>query len=154
MKKIFMLSLILLFTAATLSAGDATKYGKKLTLKNATPIADLLANPEKYKGKRVQVEGTVTDVCAMRGCWIKIGGSTGADVIRFKVEDGVIEFPKEAKGKSARAEGIFTVAVTSVEDQIKQGKHEADEQGKKFDPKTVTGVKTVVQIKGEGAEIR
>ena len=30
----------------------------------------------------------------------------------------------------------------------------AKEQGKKFDPKSVTGPKTVVLLKGEGAEIR
>jgi hypothetical protein len=37
---------------------------------------------------------------------------------------------------------------------IEQGEHHAKEEGKTFDPATVTGPKTVVQIKGEGAVIK
>jgi hypothetical protein len=41
-----------------------------------------------------------------------------------------------------------------VEDQVKEGEHSAKEEGKSFDPSSVKGPKTTVQIKGEGAVIK
>ena len=70
------------------------------------------------------------------------------------MEDGVIEFPADAKGRSAVAEGIVSVRTLTMEDQIKQGKHLAKEAGTTFDPKSVRGPKVSVQINGEGAEVR
>ena len=72
----------------------------------------------------------------------------------FKVEDGVIVFPMEVKGKTAVAEGVVSVVTTSVEDQIDQGKKHAKETGEEFDPASVKGPKTVIQIKGEGAIVK
>jgi hypothetical protein len=129
-------------------------YGKKLTLKDKTKVSDILANPEQFAGKKVLVEGTVVDVCQERGCWIKVSSDKEFESIRIKVEDGVIVFPMEAKGKSALAEGIVSVKTYSKEDLIKQGEMHAKEEGTTFDPATVTGPKTVVQIKGEGAIIK
>ena len=51
-------------------------------------------------------------------------------------------------------EGVVSVTTQSVEEQRKQGEHMAQEEGKTFDPKTVTGPRTVIMLKGEGAEIR
>ena len=96
----------------------------------------------------------MVDVCKKRGCWIKLAGDKEFESIRFKVEDGVMVFPMEAKGKTARAEGVVSVTTYSKEDLIAQGKEHAKEQGTAFDPSTVTGPKTVVQIKGEGAVVR
>ena len=89
----------------------------------------------------------------MMGCCIKIKDTTSTEAMQFKVQDGVIEFPKEVKGKKVKAEGVVSVKITSKEDLIKQGEHEAQEQGKKFDPASITGPKTVIRIEGEGAVI-
>ena len=129
-------------------------YGKKLTLKEKTKVSEILANPEQYNGKRVLVEGTVVDVCKERGCWIKVGSDKEFESIRFKVDDGVIVFPMAAKGKNALAEGTVSVKTYSKEDLVKQGEMHAKEEGTTFDPATVTGPKTIVQIKGEGAVIK
>lgn len=144
-------SAVLLCTVAL--AGEKN-YGKKLTLKEKTKVSDILANPGEFAGKKVLVEGTVVDVCQERGCWIKVSSDKEFESIRIKVEDGVIVFPMEAKGKSALAEGIVSVKTYSKEDLIKQGEMHAKEEGTTFDPATVTGPKTVVQIKGEGAVIK
>ena len=58
--------------------------------------------------------------------------------------------------KSALRRGVDVVVATPgrLEDLIEQGKHQAEEQGTKFDPSTVKGPKTVVRIMGEGAVIR
>jgi hypothetical protein len=103
---------------------DAKKYGTALTLTEVTKISDIYANPDKFAGKRVQVEGPVVDVCAEMGCWLALGSDKESQVLRFKVEDGVIVFPMTAKGKKAKVEGILTVT---------------------------KGTETTIQIKGEGA---
>jgi hypothetical protein len=146
-------SLLTLVLFSLIAFAGPKEYGKKLTLKETTKISAILANPEQFAGKRVLVEGAIIDVCSNRGCWIKLAGDEEFKSIRFKVEDGVIVFPMEAKGKKARAEGIVSVKTYSKEDLIKQGEEQAKEEGKEFDPASITGPKTVIQINGEGAVI-
>lgn len=145
------LALLMLGMAAQ---GGPKNYGKSLTLTETTRISDIYAQPQKYAGKRVLVEGPAVNVCKKRGCWIEIGSDKEFQSIRFKVEDGVIVFPLEAKGKTVRAEGIVSVTTTSAEEQIAQGQKHAKESGEEFDPASVKGPKTTVMLKGEGAEIR
>ncbi len=98
------------------------KYGKPLTLKETTKISDIYANPDKYKDKRVKVQGPIVDVCAEKGCWLAIGSDKDFESIRFKVDDGVMVFPVTLKGLKATVEGVISVAMLSVEDQIAQGR--------------------------------
>jgi hypothetical protein len=97
-----------------LSASQGTKYGAGVTLTTATPIEKLAADPKAYLGKTVRVDGVVTAVCEMAGCWMELvpagGDEKTAKAVRIKVDDGVIVFPQEAKGKKASAEGIFEPA--------------------------------------------
>jgi len=156
--KFFRLGSIVLAAVVSVSllvASGPKKYGKDLTLKEPTKVADILANPEKYQGKLVQIEGKVTDVCAKMGCWIKIESGEGIEPVTVKVDDGVIVFPLEAKGKIARAEGIVSVKTMTEAERIAEAKHQAEENKKldSFDPSTITGSKTTVRIAGEGAVI-
>jgi hypothetical protein len=123
----------LLCVTVGLSA-DVQKYGKPLTLKETTKISDIYANPDKYKDKRVRVEGPILDVCAEQGCWIAIGGDKDAQSLRFKVDDGVIVFPVSIKGLKATVEGVISVAMLSEADQIAQGMELAKEKKTTFDP--------------------
>lgn len=147
--------LALVVSSSVLMASGPKKYGKELTLTEATKVADILASPEKYQGKLVQIEGTVVDVCAKMGCWIKISAGEGVEPITVKVDDGVIVFPLEARGKKARAEGIVSVTTMTEEQRVAQAKHEAEENDRldSFDPSKFTGPATVVRIMGEGAVI-
>ena len=153
MKKILFVSIIALLLSASLSAGAKKKYGKGLTIKEPTKISEIIAHPEQFDGKRVLIKGPIVDVCKERGCWIKIGSDKEFESIRFKVEDGVIVFPIEIKGKNVSAEGIVSVKKYSIEDLIKSGEESAKEEGTTFDPSTVKGPKTVLQIKGDGAQV-
>jgi len=131
------------------------EYGKPLTVKKPTKISEILANPQTHDGKRVLVEGPVVDVCPKRGCWIQIGSDKEFEMIQFKVEDGVIVFPMEAKGLKVRAEGIVSVTTLTREQLIEQARHQAEEQGKldEFKPESIEGPKTVIRLNGEGAII-
>src|SRR5262245_10299837 len=85
------------------SGAAAATYGKALSNGATLKVGELLANPDGYVGKTVKVEGTITDVCEMKGCWMVIAGDNELESIKFKVKDGVIVIPQEAKGRKAVA---------------------------------------------------
>ena len=138
--------------SSVLLCAAEVKLGKPLALKESTPIASLAGEPEKYVGKLVQVKGKVTELCQMMGCWMNLADESGKTV-RIKVKDGEIVFPKTAAGKTAIAEGKFAKLDLTKEQTIAIRKHEAEENGKSFDPATVTGPTVSYQIQGTGAVI-
>ena len=124
MRRLSVIALALVVFAVAGIAAQEKKYGTALTLTEVTKISEIYANPEKFDGKRVQVEGPVVDVCADMGCWLALGSDKESQTLRFKVEDGVIVFPMSAKGKKAKVEGVLVVT---------------------------KGTPPTIQIKGEGA---
>jgi hypothetical protein len=143
--------------SASLAGAQAAKdYGKPLTLKVTTPISSILKDPKAFEGKRVQVEGQIVEVCEERGCWIKIASDKPLESIRFKVEDGVIVFPLDARGKKALAEGVVKVRELTREQAVAQAKELAKERGtlKSFDESSIKGPVTDIQIMGDGARVR
>ncbi len=143
---------ILLLAVSILAAGE-TKLGKPLALKQATPIDKIVAQPAAFAGKTVQVKGKVTEVCQMMGCWMHIVDPASNAMIRIKVKDGEIVFPKDSPGKMAIAEGKLVKLELTKEQAIAQAKHEAEANGKRFDAGSITGPKTIYQIEGTGAVI-
>jgi len=103
--------------AVVLSARADQTIGAGVKLKEATPIADLYAHPEKFVGKTIRIDGVVTGVCEEMGCWMAIAPKDKQEqTVRFKVEDGgAIVFPVSARGKNASAEGVFEKIATSDE---------------------------------------
>ena len=85
----------------------------------------------------------------MEGCWMAL--SDNGQLLRIKVNDGDIVFPKESVGKMAIAEGKLEKFELTREQTIARAKHEADEQGRKFDPKSIKSGSVVYQIAGTGA---
>lgn len=136
------------------AAGDAKPYGKPLSVKEESSISAILETPDAFVGKTVRVKGLVTDVCASRGCWIKISGEKKGQAIVFKVEDGVITFPMSAKGGAVVAEGVVSKRVVSEAQQKEACEKEAKAHNKPVDYSSVKGPKTIVRLEGLGAEIK
>ena len=151
MRKLMIAAVMVMGVAAVTMAAQEKKFGAALTLTEVTKVSDIYANPEKFSGKRVQVQGPIVEVCESMGCWLALGSDKEFESIRFKVEDGVIVFPMSIKGKNAKVEGIISVEMLTVAQQIAQGEEHAREKKTTFDPKTITGPKVGIQIKGEGA---
>ena len=136
-------------------AADDQVYGEPLTGTDTVAIGALLASPDEYLGRVVRVEGLVTGVCEKRGCWISLASDDEEfREIRVKVDDGVIVFPMEAKGRRAVAEGVFVKVEMTMEQTLAYGENHAREHGETFDPSTVTEPLVFYQIKGTGAVIR
>ncbi|MES1257443.1 MAG: DUF4920 domain-containing protein [Acidobacteriota bacterium] len=128
------------------------RLGQPLTAKTAMPLATLMDHPAPYVGKTVQVTGKVTEVCEMAGCWMNLTDDRG-HLLRIKVEDGVIVFPKDSVGKVAIAEGKLEKHEMSRAQLLEEGQHEAEEAGRKFDSSKIKSGRTVYQIAGSGAVI-
>ena len=153
--RITSLAVLILIAALPIAAGDGKAYGEPLTGKDTVPIHQLLENPDPYLGEVVRVEGLVTNVCEKRGCWMSLASDEKEfEEIRIKVDDGVIVFPMEAKGRRAVAEGVLTKIEMTMEETLAYQKHHAEEHDEEFDPASVTEPLVFYQIKGTGAVIR
>ncbi|WP_319547965.1 DUF4920 domain-containing protein [Desulfogranum marinum] len=130
------------------------QLGDPITLTEVTKVSEINAHPEKYKGKKVLIEGMIINVCAARGCWMDIASDVPFEKIQVKVVDGEIVFPMEAKGRTAKVEGIAEELKLSREQAIAMGKHRAEEQGGEFDPSSITGPVSFLRIRGLGAVIQ
>jgi hypothetical protein len=139
-------------TLAAVLAQEPIAVGGPLTQVNSVSIGELLGNPEAYVGKTVQVRGAITDVCPKAGCWVDIEDADNR--IRFKVNDGEIVFPLEAKGRRIVAEGVLTRIEMTREQAVGYARHLAEEKNEPFDPKSVTGPMKIYQIQGSGAVMR
>jgi hypothetical protein len=138
--------LLVALSAATMMLGAGeTKLGAGVTLKEATPIAAILARPQDFVGKTVRVDGIATAVCTHMGCWMAIAAADDPQgpTVRLKVEDGVIVFPVTAKGRQVSAEGVLEV----VKDE--EGKEAAGEHRKQD-----ANASQQYQIKATGALIK
>ncbi|MEP7363525.1 MAG: DUF4920 domain-containing protein [Acidobacteriota bacterium] len=127
------------------------KLGKPLTLDEPMQVSQVLAKANGLTGKTVQVKGKVTEVCQMMGCWMALVEPGTQSMLRIKVNDGDIVFPKESVGRMAVAEGELIKMTLSKEQAVAMAKHEAEEQGRKFNPSSVKGPKVIYQIAGTGA---
>jgi hypothetical protein len=143
-------------TAAKAEAAKPTEakgqtFGAGVKLAANTPIDQILAEPKKFAGQSVRVEGMVTDVCEMRGCWFELAGDKPGQKLRFKVTDGEMVFPPDSKGKHAIAEGVVAVRELSLEDSKAYAEEEAKEKGQPFDASKVTSPMSIVRLDGTGA---
>lgn len=135
-----------------LSGAETVILGAGLTLDRATPIHAILADPDAYVGQVVRIEGGVLDVCPMKGCWVEVGGEDAS--LRIKVEDDVIVFPADAKGKILAAQGTVEAVDMTRDDYVAWLVHLAEEKGEPFDPAVIgDGPFRSVRIAGSGARL-
>ena len=152
MHKIISTSIFLIIFFISLIADDTKKYGEKITLTERTEISEIMNKPDSFVGQKILVEGTVVNVCAKRGCWIELASDKEFETIRVKVQDGIIVFPMEAKGKQALVEGeVYSFEYeTEAECSGSCDQSKKSEENCEHDKKEV---KTIYQIRGIGAEI-
>ncbi len=136
------------------AAIEGKVYGAGVTDAPLVTISVLLGNVDAWVGKRVRVEGLVTEVCPMRGCWFDMAGDKAGATLRFKVKDGVMVFPLDAKGQKAVAEGVVRKIPLDLETSRKYMAHQAEEKSEPFDPASVKEPITIVRLDGTGAVLR
>jgi hypothetical protein len=148
----FPIVLLAALALASVAGAEPQSYGAGVQTAEVTSVAKILADPDAYVGKKVRIEGKVTDVCPMAGCWMEVDDA--GKTIKVKVDDGVIVFPTAAKGQPAVAEGVVEAIPMTREKYVGWLAHLAEEKGEKLDPSTVgVGPFRILPIKGTGARI-
>lgn len=143
----------LLVAAPGLAAGPQL-FGQFHDLPTVTRVADILADPDAWVGKTVRIEGGVLDVCPKAGCWMEVGDDGRS--LRVKVDDGVIVFPSDAKGRLVAAEGVVEAVDMERDQYVAWLAHLAEERGESFDEAAADigeGPYRMIQIRGTGARI-
>ncbi len=140
--------------ASPTAAPTGQSFGAGVTLTDTVSIDAILADPKAYKGKTVRVEGMVLDVCPKRGCWMELAGKEPGHKLKFKVTDGEMVFPMDAKGKVAVAQGEVSVKELTLDETKEYAKYQAEEYGKPYDEASITKPQLIVQLSGTGAVFR
>jgi len=145
-RKVVFIGIALVAAFAGLQAQQPESYGSGVSLKETTPLAQVIDRPAEFEGKTVRVEGVVTAVCMHMGCWMALTPEKAADAktMLIKVDDGVIVFPPSVKGRRAVAQGIVERIGASPEGQEAASEH-ARSSG------AGTSAPTTWQLKATGA---
>jgi hypothetical protein len=116
--KRFAAVLCTLALAATTFAADAVvKRGAPISKSaKSAPLADVLANPDKYTTEAVVVDGVISNACTRKGCWMQLAPAADANGVRVTFKDYGFFVPLDAKGMKARAEGVAVVKTLSKEE--------------------------------------
>jgi len=149
MKNAVFFCLTLLLAATAVLAADVVKRGAPLS-KDAkpTPMATVLAAPEKYQKDAVVVEGVIENVCQMKGCWMQLTPEAGKAGMRVTFKDYGFFVPTDSKGMKARAEGVVEVKTLSKE----QADHLEHEDGAKL-TRNPDGTAREVSFVASGVEL-
>ena len=164
---ILLLALSLAFACsafAQMGGAEATEQDKTAAipsdsyLKRGAAIGDskkvklnkVLADPAKFSGKMVRVEGVIVRSCKMEGCWAELAQDKTSKSVRVKMKDHAFFIPLESAGAKARAEGIFTVK-TLTKAMVD---HMIEEDGAKFDNRNSDGTVTEVSFEASGIELK
>jgi hypothetical protein len=122
-------------------------FGKEITLKKALSVQEAVKHPQKYRDEIILLEGNITDVCQMKGCWLML--TQGDRTIRIKFKDYSFFVPKDSHGKRARVEGKLMQQTISEE----MARHYASEQSKSVDISQIKGPQSVVTFEATGVQI-
>ncbi len=98
-------------------AGDAKPgdfYGEKITTEGAVPLKDVAAKLAGGKEEMdTKIKAKVVEVCAKKGCWIKLELENG-ETAMVKMKDYGFFVPLAAKGKTVVIDGEVKMKTTSV----------------------------------------
>ena len=122
---------------ALYKSDPAGVYGVQVDLEAVISIDQLLTHPDLYIDKSVLINGTISAVCPMRGCWIDVKSAETDSELRLKVTDGKIVFPLSGKGQNIKAEGIFQKLDFTYEQAMSRKIHFAEEKGITLHPDSV-----------------
>ena len=152
--KSIIITIIFVSLSAVAKPSKIQNYGDPFAKKEVRSVTEVVNNANKFKNKTIQIEGLITDVCPMKGCWIKLKDPKSKNIIEVKVKDDVIVFPKDSVNKKATVKGKLVKKTLTKERAIKHLRHRAEELGVPFDPSTVKGPMDLWTLQGTGAQIK
>lgn len=106
-------------TGGSSSRGEWHQYGLVEHAESPPVALGALRGGEE----NVVIEGTITEVCAMKGCWMRV--TDGGDEIFVRFRDYAFFVPRNAAGRAVRLHGDAIRHLASVEEL----RHYAEDAG-------------------------
>jgi hypothetical protein len=114
-------------TAAKPAAASANKVGEPISATApVVALADVMKNPDAYKGKSFVTSGTVTAVCQEMGCWMEIKDADSEAHIKMAGEK--FSVPKTSAGHKARVQGTIVDVAGGDEDCAQEAAEQTGKQ--------------------------
>ncbi|MBI4811062.1 MAG: DUF4920 domain-containing protein [Ignavibacteriales bacterium] len=104
------IAIIISLIEMTLTPADAQwkHIGKEFSLKETTPINELIDHPEKYYNKDVMIEGIIASACTNEGCFIEVVSKDGkGEGVLVNFPELIHKFPTDCVGYEVVVEGMF-----------------------------------------------
>jgi uncharacterized protein YdeI (BOF family) len=104
MKKIIVLCALIAVVAAVMvwrAAAMPSRFGTFNSAPKAK-VVRLIAEPQAFLGKTVEIEGTIAEQCKTMGCFFFF--RSGKDTLRVDLQDIAMKAPMK-EGRDARVEG-------------------------------------------------
>ncbi|MGF1469365.1 MAG: DUF4920 domain-containing protein [Sandaracinaceae bacterium] len=96
--------------------GESRTFGDALDAdREMTPLADILAQPERYEDQVVRTEGEITSVCQAMGCWMEVREAAGQPPVRVPMAGHSFFLPRDVSGRHATLEGRVVLRALSPE---------------------------------------
>jgi len=125
---------------------DGADFGAGLTLRHATPLAEVVERPEAWAAKPVLLHGRISEVCQRKGCWTILQDGDAHVRVRFK--DYGFFIPTDSSGSEAYVEGVVKSSMLSQKD----ARHYAEET-RGGDPSAINGPQQEVGFTATGVRI-
>lgn len=135
---------------APIPADSYLKRGAPIGVGEKVSLAKVIADPSKFAGKTVLVEGVIVRSCKAEGCWAELAATKDGKSVRVKMKDHAFFIPLQSAGSMARAEGVFSVKVLSKE----QVDHMIKDDGAKFADRNADGTVSEVSFEASGIELK
>ncbi|HEY0895827.1 MAG TPA: DUF4920 domain-containing protein [Sphingobacteriaceae bacterium] len=129
-QKVFSLLIVCCLTGSVFAqdikpAAKGVTYGAAVNANGAIPVDKLKAKMGDSETMEAKVSGKVVEVCAKKGCFMKLE-TAGGDPVMVKFKDYGFFVPANLVGRKVTIEGIAKQEVMSVEKQ----KHYAEDMKK------------------------
>ena len=123
-------------------------FGEAFTTDNALSIDDLIAQMSDNDSLALQVTGTISEVCQMKGCWMNIKPDNEAyDAVMVRFKDYGFFVPKDIAGRQILMNGYAFKELTPVDEL----KHYAEDAGKSAEEiAAITEPKTEIKFLASG----
>ena len=128
-KKIMRYLTLLLFVVGCSSAAEEVfdSYGEEINPQSTMQVSSFVQQVDTT-AQNFKIEGTVEEVCQMKGCWMTLRNEEGT-TIRVTFKDYGFFVPKDISGKKVIVEGIGKSEYLGED----EAKHFADDAGKEYD---------------------
>lgn len=114
-------------------------------------LAEVLANPARFRDQPITVEGHVRSACTRRGCWMEVaeGGDPQLPGCRVTFKDYGFFVPTDSAGATAKVQGTLGVNTLPPERVA-----HLESEGGQFPRKNADGSVDELRLVATGVELR